>query len=97
MWIEKNDKTELIPPKKTVDIIVSGPGHIAPIENCSITADISEIMFCNPSANACVNVVPDDNDGKCNIHMGNFTLPANTTSVMFDADSDYGIVYFDFS
>lgn len=96
MWLESN-KDGTISPAIVIDIEVIGEGKVFPVENCAVNADQTRIEFLNPSALASVRAEPAEERGHCIISMGNYSLPDDTTYVMFENTSQYGTVVFDFS
>ena len=96
MWLESS-KVGAIAPAITIDIEVVGEGKVFPCENCAVNAEQTRIEFLNSSALASVRAEPAEEGGHCTISMGNFSLPDDTTYVMFENTSQYGTVVFDFS
>lgn len=96
MWLKSN-KDGTIAPAIAIDIEVVGEGKVFPVENCAVNTDQTRIEFLNPSALASVRVEPIREGGQCTASVGNFSLPDDTTLVMFENTSQYGTVVFDFS
>lgn len=96
MWLESS-AAGAAAPTIAIDIEVIGEGKVFPCENCAVNTDQTRIEFLNPSALASVRVEPIREGGQCTVSVGNFSLPDDTTLVMFENTSQYGTVVFDFS
>lgn len=96
MWLESSEDGT-IAPAIVIDIEVIGEGKVFPVENCAVNADQTRVEFLNPSALASVRIEPIEEGGQCTISMGNYSLPGDTTYVMFENTSQYSTVVFDFS
>lgn len=77
---------------KVVHFTASGPGHIEPVENCTVDGATGEIKFINPDANASFKLVYDVEGATSAVSMGSFSLPETTNFVMLEAHSNYSTI-----